>query len=134
MTKIQRITSLRSGRGSPRPRSESDGKIDWNNLVLERLPDFQYRDKAIREKSTLDQTLELLEWNGNEDGNLDRREQPSSGQTGRFHETTTYLEPICPLGSKYMSNNWCCGIISQTLEQASHNLPVSSEKTVSLSH
>jgi CubicO group peptidase (beta-lactamase class C family) len=96
-----------------------EGRLDWNDVLSQHLPAFQHQDPTIREKATLIDFLshrsglatKMTLWMGEDSRVLVR---PTD-----FTKTTTYLEPIHPLGSRYLSNNWCYGLLGQVIEKKS---------------
>ena len=96
-----------------------DGKLGWNDLVSEALPDFQHCNSEVRQRVNLLDILshrtglaqKMFAWMG---------EHSRPQQIGdNFIRTTTYLESMFGLRSTFISNNWLYGVAALIIERLS---------------
>ena len=96
-----------------------DGKLSWTELVSEALPDFQHCVPEISQSVDLLDILshrtglaqKMFAWMG-------ERSRPQQNRDD-FIRTTSYLEPVRALRSRFISNNWLYGIAALIIERFS---------------
>lgn len=94
-----------------------EGKIRWDDIVSEILPEFHHPNDEIRKQATLVDILshrtglasKMSVWMGDHSRML---VEPSD-----FIKTTTTLEPTAEIGASFLPNNWLYGIAAEILER-----------------
>lgn len=96
-----------------------DGKLQWDTLVSEILPDFQHEDDTIREKATVLDLLSHRSGLGGKNGLWQRDHCRLMISREDFVKTATYLRACSEPGETWSPSNWNYGLADTIIERLS---------------
>jgi CubicO group peptidase (beta-lactamase class C family) len=96
-----------------------DGKLQWDSLVSDILPEFRHQDSEVREKATVVDLLSHKSGLGGKAGIWQRDHARVMISREDFVKTTTYLPAVNKVGSVWSPSNWNYGLADTIIETVS---------------